>query len=80
MRTQKTSKLLAAGVGAMNLQDLKMGDQKRTKTEKCRTWKMTDTVTSKLANKDTVTGYSSHVELNFLQNYKQLYRPRFKCH
>jgi len=63
---------------ALNLQDLKMADQKRTKTEKaglenngpnrragkCRIpWKMTDPGTSKLAHNDTVTGYCSHVEL-----------------
>jgi len=29
-------------LGALNLQDLKMTDQKRSKTGKCRTWKMTD--------------------------------------
>jgi len=75
--------------GALNLQDLKMADQKRTKTEKvglendgpnrsagkCRIWKMTDPGTSKLANNDTVTGCCSHVELSSFQNYKQWYRP-----
>ena len=30
--------------GALNLQDLKMTDQKRSKTGKCRTWKMTDQI------------------------------------
>jgi len=55
--------------GSLNLQDLKMADQKRTKTEKaglendgpnrraekCRTWKMMERGTSKLRNNDTVT-------------------------
>jgi len=30
--------------GALNLQDLKMMEQKRTKTGKCRTWKITDQI------------------------------------
>ena len=34
----------ALHAGALNLQDLKMTDQKRSKTGKCRTWKMTDQI------------------------------------
>jgi len=33
---------VADAAWALNLQDLKMADQKSTKTGKCRTWKMTD--------------------------------------
>ena len=39
--------LIYAARGALNLQDLKMADQKRTKTGKCKTWKMTDPGTAK---------------------------------
>ena len=62
------------------MQDLKMADQKRTKTEKaglendgpnrragkCRTWKMTDPGTSKMANNDTVWIKATSMELKHL--------------